>query len=603
MDSPDIAPLARFDDLLAGTSLQFSGADRKIEARDAHEVADALQAVEEAVEAGNWAFGFLAYEAAAGLDPGAVVHDPAPGLPLLWFGIAERPDADPGPLPTRPSARNGAWSLDQDRAAHAEAVGRVHEAIAAGDTYQANLTTRLRSPAPEDPYALYGDLARRQQGAYCAYLDLDRWAVLSASPERFLHWDGDVLTAAPMKGTAPRGATPQTDAAARADLLSSEKDRAENVMIVDLIRNDLARVSRPGTVEVRELLAAEQYPTVWQLTSTVTSRTRPGTTLLEVMAAMFPCGSVTGAPKLSTMQLIRQLEPTPRGVYCGAIGYLAPGPRRRASFNVAIRTVLVDREQGRAVYGVGGGVTWASTADAEFAEMEAKARVLQPAPALLETFALIDSVPRHLERHLARLQTSAEHFGFTVDRDAILREVAALRGTALVRLRLQPEGTVTLEPRPLEPSPQLVRLAVDTVPIDPASPYVQHKTTHRDHCTSAWARHPEADDVVLVNPSGNVTETTVASIAARIDGTWCTPPLTEGCLPGIGRALAVERDELLERPLSVDELHRAEQIALISSARGWRRAMLTRTARRSPASPPSAPGPDSGSRGTRARPR
>lgn len=595
MEHAGTTPIARFDDVPAGTSLQFSAADRVIQARDPQEVAGALQAVEEAVDAGSWAFGFLAYEAAAGLDPDAAVHEPVPGLPLLWFGIAERPDADPGPLPARSCDRNPVWRFDQDRAAHAEAVGRVHAAIAAGDSYQANLTTRLRSTAPEDPYGLYGNLARRQQGAYCAYLDLGRWAVLSASPECFLRWDDDVLTAMPMKGTAPRGATPGTDAAARARLLDSEKDRAENVMIVDLIRNDLARVSRPGTVEVGELLATEQYPTVWQLTSTVTARLRPEASLLEVMTAMFPCGSVTGAPKRSTMQLITQLEPAPRGVYCGAVGYLAPGPRRRASFNVAIRTVLVDREQHTAVYGVGGGVTWASTADGEFAEMEAKARVLQPAPALLETFALIDSVPRQLDRHLARLDSSAEHFGFTADREAIVREVAALRGTALVRLRLQPEGTFTLEPRPLEPTPQPVRLAVDTVPVDPDSPYVRHKTTHRDHCASARARHPAADDVVLVNPSGNVTETTVANIAARIDGTWCTPPLTEGCLPGIGRALAVERGELLERPLSVDELHGAEQIALISSARGWRQAVLTRTPRPSPVSPPPAPGPDSDS--------
>lgn len=567
-------PVARFDDLPAGSALRFSAVERVITAESLHEVPGALQAVEDAVEAGSWAFGFLAYEAAAGLDEGAAVHDPVPGLPLVWFGIADRPDADPGPLPTASSAHTAGWNLDWDQSEHAEAVGRVHEAIAAGDTYQCNLTTRLRSTAPEDPYGLYGDLARRQQGAYAAYLDLGRWAVLSASPECFLRWDGDALTSVPMKGTAPRGATAEADAAARDALLASEKDRAENVMIVDLIRNDLARISSPGTVEVSELLACEEYPTVWQLTSTVTSTARPGATLLDVFRAMFPCGSVTGAPKLSTMGLITELEPTPRGVYCGAIGYLAPGPRRRASFNVAIRTVLVDREEHSAVYGVGGGVTWGSTAEGEYREIEAKTRVLEPDLAVLETFALVDSQPQHLEQHLDRLETSAAHFGFALDRDAIAREIGALTGTALVRLRLQRDGTCALEPRPFAPPPEPVRLAVDTVPIDPSSPFVRHKTTNRDHCTSARRRHPDADDVVLVNPAGHITETTVANIAARIDGVWRTPPLADGCLPGVGRALAVARGELVEGSISVQELSGAEGIALVSSARGWRQAVL-----------------------------
>lgn len=568
------APVARFDDLAAGTSLQFSAADRVITAHRPQEVPGALRAVEEAVDAGSWAVGAVAYEAAAGWDADARVHDPVAGLPLVWFAICDGPDPAPGPLPRGPTTRPEAWNLDWDRDQHASAVATVHEAIAAGDTYQANLTTRLRGAAPEDPYGMYADLARRQQAAYCAYLDLGRWAVLSASPECFLRWDGDTLTSVPMKGTAARGASPQADAAARDGLLASVKDRAENVMIVDLIRNDLARVSRPGTVEVSELLACEEYPTVWQLTSTVTSTARPGATLLDVFTAMFPCGSVTGAPKLSTMGLITDLEPTPRGMYCGAIGYLAPGPRRRASFNVAIRTVLVDREEHSAVYGVGGGVTWASTAEGEYREIEAKTRVLEPDLALLETFALIDSHPLHLEQHLDRLEASAVHFGFALDRDAISGDISALRGTALVRLRLQRDGTHTLEPRPVTPAPVPVRLAVDTVPIDPSSPFVRHKTTHREHCTSARRRHPDAEDVVLVEPTGNVTETTVANIAARIDGTWRTPPLTDGCLPGVGRALAVARGDLAEESISVQQLHGAEEIALISSARGWRPATL-----------------------------
>ncbi|MDO5067855.1 MAG: aminodeoxychorismate synthase component I [Propionibacteriaceae bacterium] len=374
-ENTDQAVLARFDDLRAGTALQFSTCDARIVATHPGRVQQALHAVEQAVAEGSWAFGYVAYEAAPGLDPHARVHDPTPGLPLVWFGISERPDPTPGPLPAG-GHRSEPWRIEWSRPEHAAKVVRVHDAIAAGDSYQCNLTTRMRSRIDGDLLGYHGDLVRSQQAAYNAYLDLGRWVVASASPECFLRWNDDVLVSVPMKGTAPRGASPTADQAARRDLLASAKDRAENVMIVDLIRNDLSRVARSGTVTVAELLACEQYPTVWQLTSSVTSRTRPGTTLVDVFAALFPCGSVTGAPKTSTMALIADLESGPRGVYCGAIGYLAPGPLRRASFNVAIRTVLVDRSDGSAVYGVGGGVTWSSRAEAEYREMEAKARVL-----------------------------------------------------------------------------------------------------------------------------------------------------------------------------------------------------------------------------------
>lgn len=589
-------PVARFDDLRAGTTLQFDTPQRVIEAFSPQEVLRALADVEMAVAAGNWAYGFVAYEAASGLDPRVPVRDPVPGLPLVWFGISDRPVENPAPLPptvhrpARPADAPGAteageagsatWRLDWDRQEHAEAVSRVHAAISEGDTYQVNLTTRLRSALGGDLTARYAELAGRQQAAYCAYLDLGRWAVLSTSPELFFRWDEDVLTAAPMKGTAARGATAEADAAARSALLASEKDRAENVMIVDLIRNDLARVSEVGSVSVSELLACEEYPTVWQLTSTVTSRVRAGTTLPDVFTAMFPCGSVTGAPKLSTMQLIAELEPTPRGVYCGAIGYLAPGPRRRACFNVAIRTVVVDRATDSAVYGVGGGVTWASTAAGEFEELLAKSRVLDRGRAadlqLLETFALVDGVPRHLESHVDRLERSAAHFAFRVDREAVYSAVRGLSGTALVRLRLFPDGDISVELRPLVGGPEPVRLAMDTVPIDPASPFIRHKTTRREHYAAARDRHGYADDVVLVNPDGKVTETTVANLAVRQGGRWYTPPVSDGCLPGVGRAIALEQGDVEERSLTVTDLQTADAISLISSARGWRRAELIR---------------------------
>ena len=368
---------ARFDDLTAGTALRCPPPRRVLAAHRPEEVVPVLAEVERATAAGEWAFGHLSYEAAAGLDPGLVVRDPEPdGVPLVWFGLGDPPVATP-PVGVPGGAPARSWRPDWSDGEHAAAVAVVRDHIAAGETYQCNLTDRLRAEDVGDPEALYADLVLAQRGAANAYLDLGRHVIASASPELFFEWSGDLLRTRPMKGTAPRGSTAAADRAAAAALRASAKEQAENLMIVDLLRNDLGRVARPGTVAVPALFSLERYPTVWQLTSEVTARTRADVGLVDVLRALFPCGSVTGAPKARTMRLIRDLEPTPRGVYCGAIGLVAPpGQQFRARFGVAIRTVVVDRATGRAVYGVGGGITWDSDPAAERAELRAKAAVL-----------------------------------------------------------------------------------------------------------------------------------------------------------------------------------------------------------------------------------
>ncbi|MCZ2829308.1 aminodeoxychorismate synthase component I [Modestobacter sp. VKM Ac-2986] len=372
-------PWARFDDLVTGVSLRCPPPSRVLTAVDPAEVAGVLQEVHEATEAGSWAFGHVGYEAASGLDPQLPGAPSAPGgLPLVWFGLCGEPVAvAPPALPEDAGPRPAPWRPDWTDAEHARAVGVVRAHIAAGETYQCNLTDRLRSTVPGDVEQLYTRLALAQRGAYNAFLDLGRHVVASASPELFFEWTGDVVRTRPMKGTAPRGRTPAEDGERSRALLASDKERAENLMIVDLLRNDLGRVAEVGSVVVDELFTLERYPTVWQLTSQVSARTRPGTGLLELFGALFPCGSVTGAPKRRTMQLIDELEPTPRGVYCGAVGLVAPPTAPvRARFSVAIRTAVVDRSTGAAVYGAGGGITWGSQAAAERAELLAKAAVL-----------------------------------------------------------------------------------------------------------------------------------------------------------------------------------------------------------------------------------
>ena len=321
-----------------------------------------LRAVEEAAASGRWAAGFVAYEAAAGLDPTLVTRTLAPGepfgeLPLAWFCLFDGPRSVEGLEPgaeTEGSYTVAPWQPDWDGVGYGRKLDRVRERLGEGDTYQCNLTVRLRSRADGDLLGVYRDLALAQRGAHNAYVDTGRFVVASASPELFFDWTGDRLTTRPMKGTAPRGRWPAEDAAHAEALAVSVKERAENLMIVDLLRNDLGKLAAVGSVEVPTLFELERYETLWQLTSTVTARPRPGTALTDVFRALFPSGSVTGAPKRSTMTLITEVEESRRGVYCGAVGIVAPpGAPFRARFNVAIRTVVVDRATGDGVYGTG----------------------------------------------------------------------------------------------------------------------------------------------------------------------------------------------------------------------------------------------------------
>lgn len=581
------APWGRFDDVVAGTGVRFRAPHRVLVATAPAEVGPVLAEVDRATRQGCWAFGYLAYEAAAGLDPGLASHHPlSEGAPLVWFGLSDEPDRLPAVAPDSgqvPRYTVGPWQRDWTPERYRRDVARIRDHIAAGDTYQCNYTVRLRSTVHGDLPRLYTDLALNQRARYAAYLDLGTHAVVSASPELFFEWAGDRLVTRPMKGTAARGRTVAEDRARLQGLVTSSKERAENVMIVDLLRNDVSRVADTGTVGVPALCTPERYETVWQLTSDVTGTVPADTALLDVFRALFPSGSVTGAPKRRTMEIIRGLEGAPRGVYCGAIGMVGPPSARfRARFSVAIRTIVVDRASGSAVYGAGGGITWASDADAELAEVHAKTAVLA-APHrdfdLLETLAHISGVgPRHLERHLDRLESSAEYFGFPFDRlraEAEISQATEQAGHARLRLLLGRSGAFRVElSGPPRPSARAVTLAVDDEPIDSTQRWMYHKTTRREHYDDRARRHPEADDVVLVNESGQVTETTIANLAARLDGSWWTPPVEAGLLPGVERGRLLDVGALRERDLTPEDLSRADALAVVSSLRGWRPAVL-----------------------------
>lgn len=564
-------------------SYRFVGLERVIEARTPDAVMPALAAVEAAVGQGLHAAGFVAYEAASGIDPTLPEREPLPGLPLLWFGVfrqrMERDASDRADGEGSTAAVVGERRLSVDADRYAAAVAAIHEAIARGESYQVNYTLRQRFSIAGDPFTLYRQLAASQRAPFCAWLDTGDWRILSASPELFFARRGEEILMRPMKGTAPRAPEASADRAAAQRLRGDPKERAENLMIVDLVRNDLGRIAETGSVRVESLFDIERYPTVHQLTSTVAARLRPGTTLREIFSALFPCGSVTGAPKGRTMELIAELEAEPRGLYCGAVGFVSPG--EEAVFSVAIRTLVVD-DKGRAELGLGSGITWDARAEAEYAECLTKGRFVDMPP---QDFRLIEALlcrdgdyPRR-ERHLARLAASADYFGFRCDVSALRAALGeagrGLRGKHKVRLLLARDGTIALAGEPLAKDlGRPLRVASATTPVDSRDWSRYHKTERRELLDDARRRRPEADEVIFVNERGELTEGSYHNLVLRLDGKLLTPALTCGLLPGVLRGELLERGIIAEAILTLADLRRADGLWLINSVRGWRFALL-----------------------------
>jgi para-aminobenzoate synthetase/4-amino-4-deoxychorismate lyase len=495
-------------------------------------------------------------------------------MPLVWLGVFAAPSS--APVPDGGAFHVGEWCPSMGPDAWARGFAAVREAIARGETYQANLSLRFRATFSGDALAFYEGLRRAQRSAYCAYLDLGRYKIVSASPELFFRTDDGRITARPMKGTAPRGRWEEEDVMRAAQLLASPKERAENLMIVDLLRSDIGRVARVGSVRVPELFTLERYPTVLQMTSTITADLDPHMTLEDLFGALFPCGSVTGAPKSSTMRLIAALEDSPRGVYCGAVGYA--GPAGEAVFSVPIRTAVVDTDEGVAEYGAGAGLTWDSEADAEYAEVRAKAAVLAeewPPFSLLETLKLERGKYVLLERHLERLLSSARHLDVPVDeRDARLalercaREHS--RSAWRVRVLVAEDAAVRVEAEPLQPlSEGALPIALAAEPVCRQDRFLYHKTTHRSMYERRRARRSDVYDVLLYNEEGELTEFTTGNLVAEIGGVLLTPPRGSGLLAGTLRSELLESGRIIEGILHQNDLNRASRLWLINGVRGW----------------------------------
>ena len=557
-----------------GAWFRFTDLSREILASTPADVPSAVGELEEAVASGLWVAGYVAYEASAGFDDALTTQPPVSAMPAMWFGVYEQTESLASLPPATGTHIVGPWESATSEEDYRAAIDTIRRYIYAGDTYQVNYTLRLRAPFSGDPYGLFVNLCRAQNAGHCAFVDLGDCVICSASPELFFRLEGNRVVSRPMKGTAARGYTQEQDLQQIERLQGSEKNRAENIMIVDMIRNDLGRVAEAGSVHVTRRFDVERYPTVLQMTSTVESRTEAG--IGEILNALFPCASITGAPKVRAMQIIRELESEPRGVYTGAIGYVAPD--RAANFNVAIRTVCVNRAAGVAEYGVGGGIVWDSEGTGEYAECLQKARVLTaevPDFRLLETLRWTAEEGYFLlERHLARMSDSMSYFAYP-DATATVRHrltelASAFAGPQRVRVLAARDGTVEVEATPLDVgvSGAPWRLGIAPGRVNADDVFLYHKTTHRRVYEQARASCPGLDDALLVNGRGEVTETTVGNLVACMEGEWVTPPVSCGLLAGTFRAELMEEGMLSERVLVPDDLAKADELQVVNSVRG-----------------------------------
>ena len=578
----------------SGRTLLFEEPERVIAVYRPEDVEAGLDIVTEGLARALHAVGFFAYELGYCLEPKLQSLLPLDRQqPLFWIGLFREPrrfndvetrawlDANGALERSTISDLRLSWTREQ----YTSAFGQVQDYIAAGDVYQINLTLKYLFAFTGDPVALYSALRCKQRVEYGALIGAGDFQVLSLSPELFFRREGKHLTSRPMKGTAARGRTPREDARLKTWLTVDEKQRAENLMIVDLLRNDLGRIAKIGSVEVTDLFTVETYRTVHQMTSGITAELRADMGLKDMLKALFPCGSVTGAPKVRAMEIIRELEAHPRGVYTGAIGHIAPNGD--SQFNVAIRTLFIDAG-GAGEMGIGSGVVSDSKSDAEFEECLLKAHFLTKADApfeLIETIRWERGLGFHLlERHLVRLQSSAVHFGYPYERGKVLgalsAEVEKLDADVhMVRLLLAEDGAITVTSTRIElPSRYTVwRFAISDQRVDEKDPLFFHKTTRRQFYDREMERQKAAtgcDEVVFLNKKGELTEGTRTNLFLELDGRLFTPALTCGLLPGTLREELIDlpRAAASEAILTLADLARADRIYLGNSVRGLIRA-------------------------------
>jgi para-aminobenzoate synthetase/4-amino-4-deoxychorismate lyase len=558
------------------------------------EIPQVFSRIEEALASGFHVAGFFSYECGYHFEQSGGEPSSLQGLPLAWFGVYETPIVfdhvqgrfqGPGPAPQFPmdvqkdtKAVLDHLTLGIPKDEYLASIRKIKEYIAAGDTYQVNFTDRVSFQTQTSASTVFESLSKHQSVAYGAFLNVAGHHILSLSPELFFRIDENKITTRPMKGTMPRGLDSTEDAQAILRLQNDEKNRSEHVMIVDLIRNDLGRICTMGSVRVEDLFSVERYETLLQMTSTVSGTLRPGVGYYDIFRSMFPCGSITGAPKIRTMQIIRELERNPRGIYTGAIGFISPN--RSAVFNVAIRTLVM--KDGCVQMGVGGGIVADSDPEDEYRECLLKASFLTRAHhnfQLIETM-LWDKEYCLLSQHLDRLESSASYFNFIFDRKAIQSQLQELSSSFTaserykVRLLLDSSRCATLASSALGLEPCTVNVKLSSERTSSTDAFLRHKTTQREMYDRQYAeaRANGFDEVIFTNEKGEVTEGAISNIFIEQSGKLITPPLTCGVLPGIMRRYLLEtRATAEEGVLTIEDLKAADAVFLCNSVRGIRR--------------------------------
>ncbi|MCT1578945.1 aminodeoxychorismate synthase component I [Oceanobacillus kimchii] len=544
------------------------------------EVISAMEKIETYTNQGYYAGGYISYEAGEGFDNNLKTSDDFE-LPLIMMGIYKQPlekSIDEQECPQTSELFD--WEMSTSKKKYLKHVSTIKNSIAQGDTYQVNYTVRLHSNDVVCDHNLYEKLSKAQKANYCAHLQLGRYNIVSASPELFFQLKNGKILTKPMKGTMKRGKSIEEDIRNKQLLSESIKDQAENLMIVDLLRNDISKIAKKGTVNVPKLFNIESYPTVFQMTSTVSAEIEENVGIIDIFKALFPCGSITGAPKQSTMQIIQELENSPREVYCGSIGYITPN--QEALFNVAIRTALIDTEQNTMSYGVGGGITWDSDPEAEYLEAWAKAEILKSLNEtnieLLETMKYENGHFFLINNHLNRLNKSAEYFNFSISIKEIeqklyeyaeenLNQKQAYRVRLLANKRGEIKINSTIIPVINENTNYSFQLAAS--PINKKNPYYYHKTTFRKMYEKFQEELGNAFDILLWNDKEELTEFTMGNLVVKVEGEYWTPPIKSGLLAGTFRQQLIDEKIIKERIISKSELESVDEIWFINSVRGW----------------------------------
>ncbi|MFM7084098.1 MAG: aminodeoxychorismate synthase component I [Hyphomicrobium sp.] len=580
-------------------SYLFSHPKEIISVHNAQEVGGAFSRLQECLDAGLYAAGFFSYELGYILEPCLQKLLPEKRrVPLLWFGLYSEAipltelEVDRW-LSTHSKSGSYQFSSVSQAWTKKEYIQRfeeVQEKIRSGDIYQLNLTFKAQFKLSGSPLTFYRDLRQRQRVAYGGIVDTGEVTVLSASPELFIEKNDRALETRPMKGTSPRGGTAEADNEARRMLASDIKQRAENLMIVDLMRNDIGRISEIGSVHVSDLFTVETYRTLHQMTSGVRATLKKNVSIIDLIRAIFPPGSVIGAPKIRAQELIAQYETEPRGVYCGAIGMISP--TNNALFNVAIRTPIIFRD-GSGEMGIGSGIVYDSVGPKEYEECLLKMKFLTDPP---KTFELIETILWEkekgfwlLDRHFARLKASVQYFSFKFDeaaaKTALEKEAASAQKMSdrlRIRLLLAEDGRLTVTSSALPPSNNqaMMRFVISPTRLNSKDTFLFHKTTRRELYDQEWKYYSEtfgADEVLYLNEKGEIAEGSRTNIFIESNSVLRTPFLDAGLLPGVLRTELLETGRAVEEKLSLEDLEKAQAIFLGNSVRGLVKACFLDT--------------------------